>query len=76
MIVNHLQECDFCCAELQLITAHEAFEENVQLPEIPLPLKQLAEALLGGKQSENVVLSELLSRTEAAQLTETTLGVY
>lgn len=44
----HLAVCDFCGAELQLLTEHPPIEEEgCALSDIPLNLRHLAEALLG-----------------------------
>ena len=42
----HLQQCDFCSAELQLLSRHRNVEENHRLAEIPVRLRRLAEDLL------------------------------
>lgn len=43
---EHLQECDFCCAELQLLTQYAAPVEECSVTVMPAHLRRLAEALL------------------------------
>ena len=42
----HLVMCDFCNAELQLLTRHRSDSEEYTFAEIPAPLRRLAEDLL------------------------------
>jgi hypothetical protein len=58
-IAEHLDSCEFCCAELRLLSKHEAAEEEYAATAIPAPLRSLAEALLG-----EVSLSRIVSLTE------------
>src|SRR5258708_25392261 len=46
-VEGHIDGCDFCGAELQLIKEHFPGEEPYVLSEIPLSLRHLAESLLG-----------------------------
>lgn len=39
--------CDFCNAELQLLTRHRSNPEECRLVEMPAGLRRLAERLLG-----------------------------
>jgi len=49
-VASHLDECDFCGAELQLLTEHPpAAVEKSALAVMPPHLRWLAESLLGGK---------------------------
>lgn len=43
----HLQQCEFCCAELQLLNRFPFRPEEVQFAEIPPELRLLAESVLG-----------------------------
>jgi hypothetical protein len=45
-IASHLCSCEFCGAELQLLTEHRPVEEECPAAEMPLNLRYLAEALL------------------------------
>ena len=48
-VISHLEACDFCCAELQLLASHPAQDESfAETLDVPLPLRRLAEAILGG----------------------------
>ena len=47
-VEEHIECCDFCGAELQLIKEHIPGEEPYVLSEIPLSLRHLAESLLKG----------------------------
>jgi hypothetical protein len=45
-IETHLTTCDFCNAELQLLTFHHSDPEVYAFAEMPAPLRRLAEGLL------------------------------
>ena len=45
-IETHLATCDFCNAELQLLTFHHSDPEEYAFAEMPAPLRRLAEGLL------------------------------
>jgi hypothetical protein len=45
-IESHLAICDFCNAELQLLTFHHSDHEEYAFAEMPTPLRRLAEGLL------------------------------
>jgi hypothetical protein len=45
-IENHLASCDFCGAELQLLSSCDFGNEEYSLAEMPQHLRRLAEALL------------------------------
>jgi hypothetical protein len=45
-VALHLAACDFCGAELQLLTEHAPASEDYCFAAIPLSLRRLAEALL------------------------------
>jgi len=45
-IESHLESCDFCNAELQLLTVHHCEAEEYIFAEMPAPLRCLAESLL------------------------------
>ncbi len=50
-IETHLAGCDFCSAELQLLTCHRNQSEEYTLAEMPTQLRRLAEDLLRRKGS-------------------------
>ncbi len=45
-IESHLASCDFCCAELQLLSRYRSEAEEYSFVEMPAQLRMLAEALL------------------------------
>jgi len=45
-IESHLAICDFCNAELQLLTFHHSDTEEYAFAEMPTPLRRLAEGLI------------------------------
>ena len=45
-IETHLAFCDFCSAELQLLSRHRSETEKYSLAEMPTQLRRLAEDLL------------------------------
>lgn len=65
-IKTHLKSCEFCAAEMEFYKHFPQNEENVVSVEIPLPLFQLAEALLKKRQQDISLLNKLLANTETA----------
>ena len=57
-IASHLDICEFCAAELQLLTAYRPVEEECPVADMPLHLRCLAEALLGGDLNSVEVYAE------------------
>ena len=45
-IENHLVTCDFCSAEMQLLSRHRSDNEEYAFVEMPAQLRRLAEDLL------------------------------
>ena len=45
-VESHLTDCDFCNAELQLLTRHQSHLEEFAVAEMPAQLRVLAEQLL------------------------------
>lgn len=45
-VKEHLEACDFCCAELKLLAHYEPVNGGHNVPEIPLDLRILAESIL------------------------------
>ena len=43
---EHLESCDFCNAERQLLAHHKAGRKGSKAPEMPMDLRILAESLL------------------------------
>lgn len=49
-VTSHLAACDFCSAELQLLSKHALpFVEHYERAQMPDPLRYLAESLLAGR---------------------------
>ena len=67
-ITAHLAACEFCAAEVEFYAHYPPSEETVATVEIPLPLYELAEALLNNKHKEYFSLSELLRETKGFTL--------
>lgn len=65
-IRNHLKSCEFCASEIEFYEHFPQSEENVVSVDIPLPLFQLAEALLNNRQQDISLLNKLLANTETA----------
>jgi hypothetical protein len=59
-VSEHLTECEFCCAEFDFLTAYPPNEEKITNAEMPSALRDLAEALLGGRQGEFRLLDKML----------------
>jgi len=45
-VTEHLESCDFCNAERQLLAHHKVSRKGFKAPEIPINLRILAEALI------------------------------
>jgi len=58
---RHLESCDFCDAEVDFYEHYPLVEfRSEEVPAIPAPLYELAEALLKGKHSDGAALNALL----------------
>ena len=55
-IDSHLAACDFCSAELQLLSSYPSSVESLESPPIPVGLRTLAEALLSRNLLRNAGL--------------------
>ena len=67
-IRKHLESCEFCAAEVEFYEHAPQMEENVVSVEIPLPLYQLAEALLSNGQKKFSLLNKMLNESEGLSL--------
>ncbi|MEZ5426401.1 MAG: hypothetical protein R2747_09060 [Pyrinomonadaceae bacterium] len=63
-IEGHLNRCEFCEAEVEFYANHPQSEVICGTAEIPAPLLELAEALLGNKHKDFLTLNRLLSGEE------------
>ena len=66
-IERHLPVCEFCASEIEFYKHYPQAEEIVARVEIPLPLLELAEALLGNKHKDFSTLNRLLSENESVR---------
>ena len=48
-VKEHLEDCDFCNAERQLLAHHKGSRKVFKAPEMPVNLRRLAEAILSGR---------------------------
>ena len=67
-ILRHLESCDFCAAEIEFYAHVAPVEETFVTVDIPLPLFQLAEALLSSGQKKYTMLNKLLNENEELSL--------
>lgn len=71
LVGAHLADCDFCCAELQLLAeCPQADEWETQAVEIPPPLRRLAEEILTGSLLTAETFSALGLEKERLTLTD------
>ncbi|MBD0371762.1 MAG: hypothetical protein ICV60_13055 [Pyrinomonadaceae bacterium] len=70
-VSEHLSSCEFCGAELKLLSEHVPVEEEYREAEIPAHLRRLAEALMGTAElSPLMSLSEISCERERLTLTD------
>ncbi len=67
-IESHFAACEFCASEAEFYAHYPPSEETVSRVEIPLPLLELAEALLGNRNKDFLLLNKLLCETEAVEI--------
>lgn len=67
-ILCHLDLCEFCAAEVEFYAHVPQSEEPVAIVDIPLPLFQLAEALLSNGQKKFSLLNKMLNENEGLSL--------
>ena len=67
-IQYHLDECEFCSAEVEFYDHNPQSDEVVVSSEIPISLYQLAEALLGNDNKDYSQLNKLLNDSEGYAL--------
>lgn len=63
-IRTHLEGCEFCAAEVEFYAHYPQSDEKIVEVDIPLPLYELAEALLSNKHKEFSLLNKLLNESE------------
>jgi hypothetical protein len=69
-VASHVAACDFCGAELQLLTKYSPTVETYAQTNIPLNLRRLAEALLGSGQLNLETVGETVFEKERLTLTD------
>ena len=67
-VETHLATCEFCASEAEFYAHYPQAEETVAKVEIPLPLYELAEALLGNKHKDFFTLDKLLCENEGVKI--------
>jgi hypothetical protein len=67
-IRGHLISCEFCSAEVEFYAHYPQSEETIIETEIPLPLFELADALLRNRHKDFSVLNKLLCESEGLRL--------
>lgn len=63
-IETHIAACEFCASEVEFYAHYPQSEETVATVEIPIPLYELAEALLNDKHKNFLALNKLLCENE------------
>lgn len=67
-IAAHLETCEFCVSEVEFYAHYPQAEDAVPRVEIPLPLYELAKALLSNKHKDFSLLNRLLSENEGVKI--------
>ena len=67
-IRKHLTSCEFCAAEVEFYARFPQAEDVFTETKIPLPLYELAEALLSNRQKNFRLLNKLLNENERLTL--------
>lgn len=67
-IKAHFSTCEFCAAEAEFYARYPQSEEKVVAAEIPIPLFDLANALLTNKHKDFSVLNQLLGEKESVNI--------
>lgn len=67
-VESHLAACEFCTAEVEFYAHYPQAEETVPRVAIPIPLYELAEALLSNKHKDFLALNKLLCENEGVKI--------
>ena len=67
-IETHLAACEFCVSEIEFYAHYPQSDETVVKVKIPIPLYELAEALLGNKHKDFFTLNKLLCEKESVKI--------
>ena len=69
IISGHLAACEFCAAEVEFYAHYpQSEEELVAKVEIPVPLFELASALLGNKHKDFSLLNQLHCQNDVVKI--------
>lgn len=68
IIRRHLTDCEFCAVETEFYARFPQAEEECAETNIPAPLYQLAEALLGSREENYTLLQKLLGENGSLKL--------
>lgn len=63
-IRKHLTNCEFCLSEIEFYSHYPQADEKIAEVEIPMPLYELAEALLSNKHKDFSLLNKLLNEND------------
>ncbi len=63
-IRKHLSACEFCLSEIEFYSHYPQAEEKIAAVEIPVPLYELADALLSNKHKDFSLLNKLLNEND------------
>lgn len=69
-VASHLDECEFCGAEFQLLSENPAVAEEVPVPEMPSHLRCLAQSLFTADWLHMESLAETAYEKERLTLTD------
>ena len=71
LVTEHLSSCEFCGAELKLLSDHTPIDEEYMGTEIPAHLRSLAEALMDKTELSRIIsLPEISCERERLTLTD------
>jgi hypothetical protein len=65
-----MEGCEFCSAEVEMYDRFPQSEELMPIREMPVPLFELASALLGNKNEGSRLLNNMLRESETLHLKE------
>ncbi len=68
VVRRHLEACEFCAAEIEFYAHYPQSEESIERTEIPMPLYELAHALLSNHHKDFFRLNQLLCEPEGVKV--------
>lgn len=63
----HLSVCEFCVSEVEFYAHYPQAEDEITKVEIPIPLYELAQALLNNQHKDHSMLNQLHSESEGVK---------